>query len=95
MKNGNLNTQIRPAPTGRRPRCAGSKQMAADFFYFCSQRYSGTCTQVLARPSGSRLKAGQTRDFRRKPSVNPASASKLLMNKNPSISELICIFGQL
>ena len=32
MKNGNLNTQIRPAPTGRRPRCAGSKQMAADFF---------------------------------------------------------------
>ena len=32
MKNGNLNTQIRPAPTGRRPRCAGSEQMAADFF---------------------------------------------------------------
>ena len=60
-----------------RPRCAGSEQMAADFFYFCGQREAGRRPQVLARPSGSRLEAGWPQAYmgRSKKRLSPVSAA--------------------
>ena len=68
MKNGNLNTQIRPAPAGRRPRCAGSKQMAADLFFAVS--HSGVkLLRPVRRTSVCRSSSSTNKNLRKSRSI--------------------------